>query len=282
MLIHHNQTNKQILILIKNELRIQKPVTLEIAVGLCLFLLLWYFFQCQYGTIHIIKALTWCLKPQPSLYFSLLFIIVGAIILIGFTLCTVIAELLIQHNKSVMIFRSLIVLINCIPIYVYTEFWRFSYGYVSKPVFKDYFLFGVGALIFGNAIWLYIHRYLVENMKNELKQAHIVTCHAFGFSLMWGIWPKLRLLLFDIIRPILLILMGCAVFIENRFRYKSGDHYEFEGIGFLFNYDLKQMANHDYEMILGIIFSVLLFSAIVQIAITRIRYHYDPEVRYDK
>ena len=212
-----------------------------------------------------------------------MYIIVGSFFLILFILFTSITEIFIRQKRIAMLIRSLMVLINCIPIYVYIELWRHIYGYHAKPNFNDYFFYGIGALIFGNAIWLYLHRYFVENLKIELMHAHFETGSALGLSRIWIIWPKIRLLILDVVRPILLILLGSAIFVENRFRYTSNDTYKFQGISYLFSYDLNQMSvRHDYEMILGIIFSVLLFSTLIQICITKIRYHYDPEVRYDK
>jgi len=267
---------------LKKEWEIQKPTLLEFCVGFLLLLFLWELFQIQYRKICLLEVLSWCFKWQPGLYFSLLFIIIGTIFLLLFTFITSVTEIYIPQKKIAMIFRSLLVLVNCVPIYVFTELWRYYYDYEAAPIFHDYFFYGIAALIFGNAIWLYVHRYFVENIKIELKNAYIETGYAFGFNRIWVIWPKIRLLILDVFRPILLILLGSAIFVEDRFRYQSGDNYEFEGISYLFAYDLNYMPRHDFEMILGIIFSVLLFSELVQLGITRIRYHYDPEARYEK
>jgi len=273
----------------KKVLVIQKPVFFEFITGLILIMILWGIFESRNESINLCNILLWCLDPPTALYFSIFFVMTGTILLLLYTVFTTMIESFFQSSKVIIFFRSLLFMINCIPVYILTDYWRYAYGFEGH-VFYQLFFYGLAALIFGNAIWLYVHRYFVESLKNELKQNYFETAHALGFPVLWVIWPKLRLLLLDVCRSVGLVLFGCSIFVENRFRYAyansssaDGTGYLFEGVGFLFSFDLKQMAQqHDYEMILGIILSVLIFSTIVQLIVNQLQYYYNPEVRFGK
>jgi ABC-type dipeptide/oligopeptide/nickel transport system permease component len=269
---------------------IQQSVVLEFLAGLVLIFILWGIFVSRNESINICNAFLWCFDPPKALYFSIIFVLSGTFLLLLYTVFTTMIEIFLQNSKGFIFIRSLLFMMNCIPVYILTDYWRYAYGYEGHVLYQIFF-YGLAALIFGNAIWLYVHRYFVESLKNELKQNYFETAHALGFSTVWVIWPKLRLLLLDVFRSIVLVLLGCSIFVENRFRYAFADHssadgtgYLFEGVGYLFSFDLKQMAyqQHDYEMITGIILSVLIFSTIVQFIVNLLQNYYNPEVRFGK
>jgi len=269
--------------LIKKEWDIQRILVMEFFVGLTLVLLLWQVFRTYYRPIEFFKVLTWCVNPPFAFCFSIIFVLTGSFLIIIFSVFTSIAESYLSPMKPILFVRSIMFMVNCIPIYIFTDFWRFVYGYEKTPVFSQLFFYGIAALIFGNAIWLYIHRYFVEIIKQEMKQPYFETANALGISFFWVICPRIRLLILDVIRSIMLVLMGSAIFIEKRFHYPVGDHYAFEGLGYLFEYDLIQMkVNHDYEMILGIILLILFFSSFIQFFVNQLRYYYQPEVCFGK
>jgi len=279
---HENSVALNFIDFLKKEFILHQSVILELIAGLFLLMIFWFIFESRGMTIDYWKVFFWCYNTPIVFYFSITFIISGTFLLLSYTVFTAMIETFFKASKMIVFIRSIMFMLNCIPIYIFTDFCRFAYGYEEKPFFYLIFIYGLAALILGNAIWLYVHRYFVESLKNELQQNYFETANALGFSTVWTIWPKIRLLLLDVVRSILLVLLGCSIFIESRFRYPDGDNYLFEGIGYLFSFDLNQMAQHDYEMILGIILYVLLFSSLIQFIVNKLQHIYNPEVRFGK
>ncbi len=273
--------NPNILIMwAKKEWRIQGPVFIEFLLGFGILSGLWMFFRNQSGVISLPGVLSWCIRPHPFLYFSLFFVFSSTCLVLIVAVITSVIEIFSPTGREII--RWGFVLINCLPVYFFTDLFRYLYGYESKPEFASYLFYGLAALISGNVIWLFVHKYFVENLRKEMNLPHMETASALGLKRLGYVWPRTRLMVLDVIRPLSLILMGTAIFVENRFRYRSSGAYEFEGMSYHFFYDLTQKPDHDFEMILGIIFTVLLINFGLQTIIAHARYLIDPELRYDR
>ncbi|KPA08977.1 hypothetical protein MHK_010820, partial [Candidatus Magnetomorum sp. HK-1] len=65
--------------------------------------------------------------------------------------------------------------------------------------------------------------------------------------------------------------------------YRTGSGNEFVGMGYQLYFDLiHNKDTHNYEMILGIIFTVLVTTFLLQVVTSHLKYQINPELRYEK
>ena len=172
--------------------------------------------------------------------------------------------------------RILLVILNCVPVFIFTDLYRSLSLIQIKSLHSFYAL---AAIVSGNMVWLFIHKYFVENLKQEMQMPHIETVKAYGLNYINCLTPKIKLLILNIVRPLFLILTGVSIFIEKEFIVLPD---EFTGISYWFYYDFKHMTRHDVNMILGVIFSIILISTFMQFFIVLLKYKLNPGEKYEK
>ena len=90
---------------LKRILHIQRNAICEFITGLFLLLLLWLYFKNYIKTanleeeISLIKALCWCLKPQPLLDFTIIFVGISMLVIITISIITSLAEIFSSTAK---------------------------------------------------------------------------------------------------------------------------------------------------------------------------------------
>jgi len=273
---------------LRNEWQILRTCIVEFIIGLFIFILLFIYFN-KFESISLYKAFLWCLYPRPVIDFSLLFVFSGCLTLIVLTVITSLIEISIPQMKyhvrliSIFFLRWIFIFFNCIPIYIIAGFIKFLYGIEKTPEFETYFFYGLSALVSGNVVWFFLHSYFVENLKNEVSLPHIETAHALGINKLSYLCPRIYLIVLDMLLPLFLILSGVSIFIERRFTYRTESGDEFIGMGFELYFDIIQNEDaHNYEMILGIIFTVLVITFLLQIITSHLKYQINPDFRYEK
>lgn len=260
---------------------IQKANIMELALGMVLFLALWWALGRNFGKeIPLHEVFGWVLRPQHSIDFSMIFVFAGMLIILAISLGTASVELFWPKTK--MLTRWLLVPVNCVPVYIYVHLMREIYNFKIVPEPASYSIFGLAALLAGNITWLFLHEYFVENLQEEMNSLHLETFMCAGLSRLKALLPRAGLMVLEVLRPIFLCLLGAAIFVEYRFQNDQEWWLNFRGMSYGLYVYLRDLWETDRVGLLGIVFSVILMSTGLQAFINHARYKIDPELRYGK
>ncbi len=264
---------------VKDVWRIQKVCLAELALGVIIMSLLCMLLERDLGReISLSKAAYQIFTHLKWLDFSIIFIFSSMTLIVSIALLTSLMEVFYCKWFT----RWILVPLNCIPIYIYVEIFRSLYGTRGDSDPIEYSMYGAAALLFGNLIWLFLHDYFVENIKKEMSSRHMETALAMGLKRRQYLGPRMKLMILDILRPLFLILMGGAVFVEPRFNNDYSWWPTFEGMSFKLFSHMKHLWYIDRTLIITIFFSVLIVSISLQAVVNHYKAEIDPLMRNEK